>query len=134
MNKITKEKRDKLGLIGVGTALVTLAFYFFVISPQQQQIDEHEDKIARTGELLSKDERWIHQRQAVHANLATHRQTLEARQTEMAPLDKFKWFYNTLESFQSRYDVSLVDITREPELGEVGMLPNFTYQAAIFGV
>src|SRR5437773_10325989 len=108
MNKLTKEKRDKLGLIAVGTALLTLIFYFFVISPQRQQIEEHEDKIARTGELLNKDERWIRQGPAVHENLTSHRQALEARQTDMAPLDKFKWFYNTLENFQSHYDVSLV--------------------------
>ncbi|MCI0537168.1 MAG: hypothetical protein L0Z50_18275 [Verrucomicrobiales bacterium] len=134
MNKLNKEKRDKLGLIGVGTALVTMLFYFFVVSPQREQIALHEDKIERSHELLNKDERWIRQGPLVRENLATYRQTLETRQTDMAPLDKFKWFYNTLESFQSRYDVSLVDITREPEFGEVGVLPNFAYQAAIFGV
>jgi hypothetical protein len=134
MSKLSKEKREKLGLVGVGTALVTLMLYFFVISPQREQIAFHEDKITRASELLNKDERWIRQASIVQANLKTHRETLETRQTDMAPLDKFNWFYKTLESFKSSYDVNLVDITREPELGEVGVLPNFAYQAATFGV
>ena len=134
MNKLNKEKRDRLALIGVGTALITLLLYFFVISPQRQQIDEHEDKILRTSELLNKDERWLRQRPAIQENLTSHRQMLETRQSEMAPLDKFKWFYNTLESFRSPFDVSLVDITREPEFADVGVLANFPYQAAVFGV
>jgi hypothetical protein len=134
MNKLNKEKRDRLALIGVGTTLVGLLVYFFVISPQRQQIEEHEDKIARTGELLNKDDRWIRQRTLVRGNLIAHRQALETHQSDMAPLDKFKWFYNTLESLRAQYDVNLVDITREPEFAEAGVLPNFPYQAAIFGV
>src|SRR5262245_12470160 len=101
MNKLTKEKREKLGLIAVGTAMATVALCLFVISPQRKQIAENEDKIARTSERLSKDERWIRQGPVVRANLVAHRQTLETRQADMAPLDKFKWFYNTLENFQS---------------------------------
>lgn len=133
MNKLNKEKRDKLGLIGVGTTLVTLMFYFFIISPQRQQIQEHEDKIVHTSELLDKDERWIRQSPVVQARLTAHRQTLETSQTDMAPLDKANWFYNLLENFQSPYVVSLNDI-KAPEPGEVGVLPNFPYQAAIFDV
>src|SRR5687768_8082694 len=116
MNKLNKEKRGKLGLIGVGTTLVTLMFYFFIISPQRQQIHEHEDKIVRTSELLDKNERWIRQRPVVQANLTAHRQTLETSQTDMAPLDKANWFYNLLENFQSPYVVSLNDI-KAPEPG-----------------
>jgi hypothetical protein len=83
---------------------------------------------------LNKDERWVRQGPTVRAKLAAQGQALETLQTDMAPLDKFKWFYNTLENFRSSYDVRLVDITREPEFAEVGVLPNFPYQAAIFGV
>jgi hypothetical protein len=134
MSKLSKEKREKLGLVAVGTALLTLVTYFMVISPQREQIVQHEDRIARTTELLNKDERWIRQAPIVESNLKTHREALETRQADMAPVDKLNWFYNTLESFKSQYDLTLVDITREPEVGEVGVLPNFVYQAATFGV
>jgi hypothetical protein len=65
MNKLNKEKRGRLVLVGVGTALITLALYFFVICAQRQQIEEQEDKIVRTSELLNKDERWIRQRPTI---------------------------------------------------------------------
>lgn len=134
MNRIPKEKRDKLLLIAVGTALVSLALYYIVIGAQKEQILETADKIVRTLESLGKDERWIRQAGIVRANLETSRKEIEVLQADMAPLDKFKWFYNTIEGFRSGYNVNLVDITRDPEIGPVGISPEFPYEAATFGV
>ena len=134
MNKLTKEKRDRLALIVVAASLIVLALYFFVITPQRDQIQQQEDKIAQSRESLDKNERWLQLAASVRANLSSHRDQLEVRESDMAPLDKFKWFYNTLDEFRSHHDVSLTDITREPEFGEIGVLPKFPYQAAIFGV
>ena len=134
MNKLTKEKRDKLVLIGVATVILTIAYYFLLISAQREQIREQRDKIAQARDQLSKAERWIRQGPLLRAELEQRRKGLESHQTDMAPLDKFKWFYNTLESFRSSYGVKLIDITREPEVGEVGLLPKFPYTGATFGV
>src|SRR5262249_10267395 len=70
----------------------------------------------------------------VQSKLAACRKELERKQESMAPVDKFKWFYNTLDQFIARHHVHLIDITREPEVGELGTLPKFPYQAASFGV
>ena len=134
MNKLTKEKRDRLALIVVAASLIVLALYFFVITPQRDQIQQQEDKIAQSRESLDKNERWLQLAASVRANLSSHRDQLEVRESDMAPLDKFKWFYNTLDEFRSHHDVSLTDITREPEFGEIGVLPKFPYRAALFNV
>jgi len=134
MNKISKEKRDKLVLVALGTAAVLGALYFLVVSTQQTALQDYADKTDVTKEKLAKAERWQRMASSVKARLAASRAELEAKQDQMAPVDKFKWFYNTMETFLAQHRVRLVDITREPEIGEVGVLPNFPYQAASFGV
>lgn len=134
MTKITKDKRDKLLFIGVLTGLVVSGLYAMVISAQREQIADLEEKTSRTRESLEKNARWIRQSPTIHANASALVQDLDAAHSQMSPLDKFKWFYNTVERFRPSYNVSLVDISREPEIGEIGVLPKFPYPAATFGV
>jgi hypothetical protein len=134
MSKLTKDKRDKLLIVGIATAFVTCGLYFLVIGEQREQITSCEEKIARAAEAMGSDERWIRQAAAVREKLEAQLKEIESLQTEMAPADKFKWFYSTVEGVRTLHDVSLVDITPQPELGEVGVLANFPYRAATFGV
>jgi len=134
MNKLPKDKRDRLMMTIVMTGFVTLAFYTFVIRAQRERIRAAEDKLEQATLLLDRSERWLRMKEKVRADLAEERTELQSLEARMAPLDKFKWFYNTLESFRSSYDVRLIDISREPEIGEVGVLPGFPYKSAKFGV
>jgi Tfp pilus assembly protein PilO len=134
MNRLPKEKRDKLLLVALGTGVVLAVLYFFVISAQQRSLTDCANKTAVAREKLDKAERWLRMSPGIQGRLATARAEVEAKQNTMAPVDKFKWFYNTLSSFLAQYQVKLIDITREPEVGDVGVLPKFPYQAATFGV
>jgi Tfp pilus assembly protein PilO len=134
MSKLSKEKKDKLTLVIGATLGAIMLLYFLVISPQQAERRDQESKIATVRESVEKAERLLRMAPTVRANLNAKRELIEARHEHMAPLDKFKWFYNTLENFRAAYDVNLVDITREPEVAEVKVLPNFPYQSATFGV
>jgi Tfp pilus assembly protein PilO len=134
MNKLSKEKRDKLILVVIGTAAVLGVLYFLVVSAQLGTLDDYADKTAATREKLDKAERWLRMVPGIQARLSAARSEVEAKQDAMAPVDKFKWFYNTLEKFLAQHRVKLIDITREPEVGDLGVLPRFPYQAASFGV
>jgi hypothetical protein len=134
MNKLSKEKRDKLMMVCLGAGGLLIALYMLVITAQQASLAEYTQKIDATKEKLTKAEHWMRMGPTVQTRLAACRKELEDKQEEMAPVDKFKWFYNTLEKFLAKYQVRLVDITREPEVGEVGVLPKFPFQAATFGV
>jgi hypothetical protein len=134
MNKLSKEKRDKLMLVGIATAGVLAALYLFLISPQQTALRDCADKTDATREKLAKAEHWLRMAPTIQTRLSACRKELDAKQDEMAPLEKFKWFYNTLERFLAQRSVKLADITREPEIGELGVLPRFPFQAATFGV
>jgi hypothetical protein len=134
MNKMLKEKRDKLVLVALGAGAVVGALYFLVISAQQGALADYADKTAVAREKLDKAERWRRMAPGIQARLDACRTEVEAKQENMAPVDKFKWFYNTLETFLAQHRVKLIDITREPQVGDVGVLPKFPYQAASFGV
>jgi hypothetical protein len=134
MNKLSKEKRDRLMLVALGTGGVLAALYFLVISAQNMALAEYAEKTEAAKEKLAKAERWLRMAPGIQAKLDGSRRELQARQEDMAPTDKFKWFYDTLEKFLAQRHVKLIDITREPEISDVGTLPKFPYQAATFGV
>jgi hypothetical protein len=134
MNKLPKEKRDRLILVGLGTAGLLGALYFLVISSQNLALNDYAEKTQAAKEKLTKAERWLRMAPGVQSRLDSARKELDAKQEGMAPLDKFKWFYDILDKFMAQHQVKLTDITREPEVGDVGVLPKFPYQAATFGV
>ncbi len=134
MNKLSKEKRDRVLLVAIGTCAVLAAFYLLILTGQRNALAEYATRIDSERQKLEKAERWLRMAPSIETRLGTIRKELDAKQEDMAPVDKFKWFYNTLESALARHKVRLVDITREPELGEVGLLPKFPYRAATFGV
>jgi Tfp pilus assembly protein PilO len=134
MNKLSKEKREKLILVVLLTVGVLAGFYYFIIADQKQTISQVESKIASTSEKLDKAQRWLRMGETIQAELAARRKQLDEEHDQLAPLDRFKWFHGTLTQFLPAYNVRLVDITREPEVGPVGSLPNFPYEAARFGV
>jgi hypothetical protein len=134
MNKLSKEKRDRLLLVAFAITGVLAALYLLVVSAQQTALQGYADQIEGAKEKLAKAERWLRMAPGIQARLADSRSALEAKQEHMAPLDKFKWFHATLEKFMAPHRVKLIDITREPEVGELQVLPKFPYQAASFGV
>jgi hypothetical protein len=134
MNKLSKEKRDKLLLVAIGTGGLLAVLYFLVVSPQQSALQDYADKTEIAKDKLATAERWLRMSATIQSRLEVSRKELADKQESMAPVDKFKWFYNTLDKFLNQRRVKLTDITREPEIADVGVLPKFPYQAAIFGV
>jgi hypothetical protein len=134
MINLPKEKRDKLAILALGTGAVLALLYFFVVAPQKAALREYAQKTDAARDKLAKAEMWHRMAPAIEAQLTAQRRELETRHESLAPVDRFKWFYNTLEAFLAQHRVQLVDITREPEIGSAGVLPAFPYQAATFGV
>jgi hypothetical protein len=134
MNKLSKEKRDRLVLVSIGAGAILAVLYFFVVAAQQQELRDYASKVSAAQDKLSKAEMWQRMAPNIEAQLAEQRKQLEGKHDGLAPVDKFKWFYDTIEGFIAQHKVQLVDITREPEVGPAWLLPNYPYQAATFGV
>src|SRR5690242_11969865 len=96
MNKLSKEKRQKLLLVGLGTGAVLAVLYLVVITSQMGALDDYANKLDSAREKLTKAENWSRMAPGIVAKLEFNRNELETKQEGMAPVDKFKWFYNTL--------------------------------------
>lgn len=133
MNRLSKDKRDKLILVVLFTILALVALWYGVISLQRSKLDEigkktaeAEAKLARASDLVSSRDRIEAQLQVVSAKL----KTMEAG---MPAGDVYAWFIGLIDQFRASYPVDIPQKSRE-EIVDVGALPRFPYRAARFTV
>lgn len=137
MNKLPKEKRDKLILTILGAAGVAGILYTFVLGAQRDRLATLQAQILSVREKLSKAERLNRNGDGIELSLNQNRALIDVREESMAPQGQYYyWFLKLLDQFrhESRFETSfIVDIT-QPEFIEAGLLPQFPYKAASFGV
>ena len=80
MNKLPKEKRDRLLLVLMGTASVLAALYLLVICAQRTSLQDFADKTDAARESWTKRERWLRMNAVIHSRLAACRAELETKQ------------------------------------------------------
>lgn len=137
MNKMSKDKRDKLILTIIGIMGALGILYTFVLGAQNDQLNTLRTQIAATQDKVSKAERLVKSESIVQANLAESKEQLEARMQDMAPQGQYYyWFFKLLDEFRKKEALNpgfIIDIT-QPEFVDIGLLPKFPYRAASFGV
>jgi Tfp pilus assembly protein PilO len=137
MNKLSKEKRDKLILVCIVIVAVVGALYTFVLGAQKEKLAALETQITGMRGKLSKAETSLRSAEAIEASLASNKTVIEERQQNMAPPGQYYyWFLKLIDQFRKdeKLDTGfIVDIT-QPEFVDAGILPNFPYKAASFGL
>ena len=133
MNKISKDKRDRLVLVGVLTAMIMGMLWAFVISPQRDNLVAMEGKTAKLHELLKSADATAKSGPSVETNLASRLNALRQRESEMAPPpegDPYAWMLGIIKEFsQGRLLDCRLD---KPEYEHSELLPVSNYQFAIF--
>jgi Tfp pilus assembly protein PilO len=137
VNKISKEKRDKLILTCLAILGVIGILYTFVLGDQKDKLASLQNQISSTKDKLSKAERLVRSGDTIDARLAEDRKLLDAREDDMAPQGQYYyWFLQLIDQFRKKESLEssfIVDLT-QPEFIEAGLLPEFPYKAASFGV
>jgi len=137
MNKLSKDKRDKLILICMGAVGLAGILYTFVLGAQKERLLTLNSQITSAREKLSKAERLLRSADGVELNLAENKRYVEKQQEDMAPQGQYYyWFLKHLDQFRQERKLEtsfIVDIT-QPDFIEAGLLPKFPYEAASFGV
>ena len=136
MNKLSKEKRNQLILVALGTAAVIGGLWFGVVSRQQSKIADVARNIDAVRQKISKVEQVAGEASQVEAELRTygeHLRLLEGRMPS-ANDDLFVWMVSAVKQFNVRtYNVDM-PVFGVPMPGEVTMLPNFPYRQVIVAV
>ena len=136
MNKLSKEKRDKLALICIAIIAIIGGLYTFVLGAQKDELATLDAQITGAKSKLDKAEVLVRSSDKIEARLTESKKLIETRQEKMAPPGPYYWFFKLIDQFRKdeKLDTSfIVDIT-QAEIMEAGLLPKFPYKAASFGL
>lgn len=131
MNKFSKEKRDQLVLVALGTVVAVIALWYLLISTQKKSLVDMATKTTSWQIKVSRAEEALKKGSAIDDQLTTASRQLRAIEDGMASGDMYSWVITTMKRFASSYKVSIPLFSREV-VGDVGIIPKFPYKAATF--
>jgi hypothetical protein len=138
MNKLSKEKRDRIILILIGGAGLAIAIWYSVLGSQKEVIASYDDRIESTQDRLFRAERMTRRERQINADLELLRKKIAAAEGQMHPAEEAngrKWLLDQLGAFiQNRYDVTLRALS-DPTIGSSLLnTPGMPYSAAAYRV
>jgi len=139
MNKLSKTKRDHLILVGIATAGVISALWFFVIGNQKEKLVEIENQTQLLLGRIGVAEKTLTDADKIENQLEASKQELAQREETLTPArDAYAWMLKTITRFsapgQLPAGVGLNVQIKTPEFGEMVMIPKFFYKAATFHI
>ena len=134
MNKLPKEKRDKIILVGIVTIAAAAAIWFLLINSQRQTLRDVRQEAIKVRDQLARAEATLKTGDAMKRQCEEAADRLQRREAAMAPpADMYSWLIQTVNNFRGNYRVDIPQFGREMA-SEVGMFPKFPYRAALFNV
>ena len=134
MKNLSKEKKQQLMLVVIGTAGVMAAIWFGLISMQQHRLDALASQRATTKSKLDGMNDTLKRASQILTDGERETERLQTAEQQMASGDIYVWMFNTVRDFKAKYPaVSLPDFS-PIQVGETTLLPKFPYQQAVVTV
>src|SRR6267378_3995398 len=134
MARLSKEKRNRLILVIVLTIAIGFGLWYGIISTRNERLEEAKASIRAAIDKLEKAKTLVKQADKEEARVAAATNKLKVVEDAMASgADHYTWAIKLFEEARARHDVKIIETTR-PVKGDVGLLAQFPYQAAIFTV
>lgn len=132
--KLSKEKRDKLIMIGLGTAVALAALWFLLLSPQLNSLEALAGKKTAGQKKLDDTMTDIHNSGKLEAEVDAASNELTVAERDMISGDPYSWMVKMILQFKSPY--SNVDMPNLSTIvvGNSTLLPNFPYHQATITV
>jgi len=134
--KISKEKRDRLILVGIMTVAVSAAVWqLFILASRSKLVKAHELG-TRAKEKYEKAERFLKMAPSLEAEAeALSKRIARIEEQAMAnPTDPFSWSLQLIEKARQNHDVGILEVTPPKSPGPVQLIPDFPYQSVSFNV
>src|SRR5580765_1813446 len=132
MARLSKEKRDRLILVSILTIAFGVGLWYGIITTRKERLIETTATIRAAIDKLEKARALVKQSAKAEAQAAAAESKLKVVEESMASgVDHYTWAIMLLEKARTKHDVKIIEVTR-PVKGEVGLLAQFPYQAAIF--
>jgi hypothetical protein len=133
MNKLPKEKRDRLILVMLGTVVLLALIYFGWIRSQYGNMSRIKNDTKAAQDKLLGIEAIIKKSDATAIELADISDTLSHAEDDMVSGDPFAWTYDTIRHFKTPYKVDIPTVG-QPTIGDVDLLANFPYKQLKFNI
>lgn len=134
MNKISKEKRDKMILVVMLTVGIIAGLWFGLISHQNSKSAQLTRKITNLEEQIKLVQKTVADANKVASDLEGCSEKLNTVENGMASGDLFSWMVSTLKQFNvASYKVEIPQYGA-PMTSDVTMIPSFPYKQATVGV
>jgi hypothetical protein len=133
MNKLPKEKRDRLILVMISTIMLVVLIYFGLIRTQDANISKIKNDTAAARDKLLDIEDAIKQSDATTTELIDIGDTLSHAEDDMASGDTYAWTYDTIRHFKVPYKVDIPDVS-QPSAEDVDLLADFPYKQLKFNI
>ena len=127
MNKLQKEKRDRIVMVCIGTGVLLAAVFFLLINREYNAIAQTKAKTVQANNDLQDKIALIKRQGAIENDLLEVSTNLSTSEHDIAFGDPNAWFYETLRNFKGHYDVDISGYS-SPSLGDVDLLPHFPYK------
>ncbi|HEY1662365.1 MAG TPA: type II secretion system protein GspM [Verrucomicrobiae bacterium] len=127
MNRLPKEKRDKLILVCMITGIALLVIYLLLIHPEYASIQEAKAQTETKRQKLENMQDAIDKAATTAATLEDTVQLLSQSEKDMATGDPNAWIYDTIRGFKSQYKMDIT-IASPTSIGEVDIMGKFPYR------
>lgn len=136
MNKLPKEKRDKLLLVTVISLVILAGIYFGLIEYQKKLLGTLNSRVEKKRSEVEKGKKFLNTAETVEADLLTYSNKLRDLEETMAPSENlYAWVLNNMQRFTLSLPYPIeIPLYTQPAVGEVNILPQFPYRSATYTV
>ena len=130
--KLSKDKLNRLILVGLATLIAVAGLYFGLISHQNENLSSLHQKKAAAAKKLQGMIAAGKKCDQIQIELDAAKKALAEAESDVASGDRYAWVIDTLRQFktQSRYKVEIPQYSTLSDPVNVNVLPNFPYKQA----
>ncbi len=131
--KLSKDKRNQLVLVLVGTLVVIALFWYELIQPRYAALAQVVASQGVAENKLEGIQTAIKHANATAIELTNVTQALADAENDMISGDLYSWTYNTIRLFKSQYQVDIPEIGH-PDVGPVDLFSTFPFKQVRFTI
>ncbi|MCX6896621.1 MAG: hypothetical protein NTZ16_14245 [Verrucomicrobia bacterium] len=125
--KLSADKRNKLIVVAILTAVVIGVLWYYLIGALNAKIEEFKEKQATAEEQRKKIDTATRNSVQIENNLNAAAEKLATIKQEMASGDLYSWMYTTSKNFNRSYHVDIPQFSTV-ETAENNLIPQFPYK------
>jgi Tfp pilus assembly protein PilO len=133
MLALSKEKRNQIIAVVLGTLAVVAGLWLGVIQTRKQGLEEAKVRLTAAQNRLSNARTYVLKSELIENELESVLEKLQVVEKDMASGDLYAWSLLLMDKARAGHDIDVQQGTR-PDRRAITLIPQFPYEAAFFSV